>query len=403
MQAGWRTYNKRVPGGLALLLSLSGSGFPRALPFGIVAGVGCALLEHFCNDDVGGFELFEHTYPFHVIAFITGFGLIFRLNIGYQRYWEARSLTQNMAAKWADAALQVIAFDEAAEGAAAASSPGFVEYAVHAFSLLHATALQSLRGDDVETALRPVPLVRRPTEAPCEEGSVTLRDPSVVVAAAAVAEAGAASTQGCSCSCGGLLPHRRAYPPLEVLGGISTAEARGVAASSERCHLVYTWLLKELVMRRKAGGLAADAPIVSRVYQVLSDGMLGYLGARKLADTPFPFPYAQLNAGFCLVNLCLFPFVVAAKVQGVPMATTIAFLGVTMIYSLNEVARELEDPYTAELGSSANRLQAAAMHRDFNERLLTFYRNSRGTAIAPTTTSPAPGARDETKEARGLG
>ena len=49
--------------------------------------------------------------------------------------------------------------------------------------------------------------------------------------------------------------------------------------------------------------------------QVLSDGMLSYLGARKLADTPFPFPYAQLNAGFCLIILCLFPFVVAAKAR----------------------------------------------------------------------------------------
>ena len=85
----WRTYNKRVPGGLALLLSISGSGFPRALPFGIVAGVSCAMLELYA--DIDGFNLFEHTYPFHVIAFITGFGLIFRLNIAYQRYWEARA------------------------------------------------------------------------------------------------------------------------------------------------------------------------------------------------------------------------------------------------------------------------------------------------------------------------
>ena len=37
----------------------------------------------------------------------------------------------------------------------------------------------------------------------------------------------------------------------------------------EPCHLVYTWLVKELVLRRKAGGLAADAPIVSRIYQVM--------------------------------------------------------------------------------------------------------------------------------------
>ena len=36
----------------------------------------------------------------------------------------------------------------------------------------------------------------------------------------------------------------------------------------EPCHLVYTWLVKELVLRRKAGGIATDAPVVSRIYQV---------------------------------------------------------------------------------------------------------------------------------------
>jgi hypothetical protein len=82
-----------------------------------------------------------------------------------------------------------------------------------------------------------------------------------------------------------------------VLGGLSEGEMRCLCGNPERCHLVYTWLLKELVLRRKAGGLATDGPVVSRIYQVLSDGMLSYLGARKLADTPFPFPYAQLNAG----------------------------------------------------------------------------------------------------------
>ena len=76
IEAHWRTYNKRVPGGLALLLSFSGSGIPRSLPFGVVAGVYALLLEKYAEID--GFDLFEHTYPFHVIAFITGFGLIFR-------------------------------------------------------------------------------------------------------------------------------------------------------------------------------------------------------------------------------------------------------------------------------------------------------------------------------------
>jgi hypothetical protein len=314
----WRTYNKRVPGGLALLCSISGSGCPRALPFGIVAGVSCAMLELYA--DIDGFNLFEHTYPFHLIAFITGFGLIFRLNIAYQRYWEARplthhsplnlhfhphpdpspdpnqarSLTQSMAAKWADAALQVIAFDEAAEGEAAASSPAFVAYAVHIFSLLHATALQSLRGDSVEGAFLPVPL--EPREPALRSNSSNgVADPPLVVEVLQRGSTGSAG--GAGCSCGGLLAHATVYPKLRVLGGLSEGEMRCLCGNPERCHLVYTWLLKELVLRRKAGGLATDGPVVSRIYQVLSDGMLSYLGARKLADTPFPFPYAQLNAG----------------------------------------------------------------------------------------------------------
>ena len=50
-------------------------------------------------------------------------------------------------------------------------------------------------------------------------------------------------------------------------------------------------------------GLGHDAPIVSRIYQVLSDGTLPYHAALKVVDTPFPFAYAQLNAFICLVNL----------------------------------------------------------------------------------------------------
>ena len=64
--------------------------------------------------------------------------------------------------------------------------------------------------------------------------------------------------------------------------------------------------------------------------------------------------------------------------ESLAMVAAVASLAITMMYSLNEVARELEDPYTAEPGSSENRLQAAALHADFNERLITFYRTGRG-------------------------
>ena len=46
--------------------------------------------------------------------------------------------------------------------------------------------------------------------------------------------------------------------------------------------------------RQQLGGVAAPPPIVSRIFQELSNGLLGFENAYKVARTPFPFPYAQI-------------------------------------------------------------------------------------------------------------
>ena len=78
------------------------------------------------------------------------------LQVGTQYSLQCTRLEPVVVAPIKDHALQVVAFDEAAEGEAGASSPAFVAYAVHAFSLLHATALHSLRGDSMDGALVPL-------------------------------------------------------------------------------------------------------------------------------------------------------------------------------------------------------------------------------------------------------
>jgi len=145
-------------------------------------------------------------------------------------------------------------------------------------------------------------------------------------------------------------------------------------------HVVLGWVTRLLVRRRKAGGLAHDAPIVSRIYQVFSDGNLGFLNALKVVDTPFPFAYAQLNALILLVNLGLFPVIVADKVASLPLAAVVSFFGIFFLFGLNEVARDLEDPFTTELGMwlGANRLHAPLMQAHFDERILAF--GGQGTA-----------------------
>ena len=126
------------------------------------------------------------------------------------------------------------------------------------------------------------------------------------------------------------------------------------------------------MLRRRAGGLNHDAPIVSRIYQVLSDGNLWYLNALKVCDTPFPLAYAQVSFVVCVVNLCFFPLIVADKVASLPLGACISFACVSLLFALNEVARDLESPLRSCLGVApgANRLDASQLQALFNDRLI---------------------------------
>ena len=55
--------------------------------------------------------------------------------------------------------------------------------------------------------------------------------------------------------------------------------------------------------------LDVAAPIQSRMYQELSNGMLGFSNCLKIADVPFPLPYAQL-LGLLLIGFsCFIPVI----------------------------------------------------------------------------------------------
>ena len=304
-----RQYAKGVPGGLLLLISWQGSTLPRSALFGAVAAVHGCLMEHFFGEFTR--DLFVHTYPYHVLAFITGFGLVFRLQLSMQRYWEARSSMQAMAAKWGDAALQVLAFDEEAEGEASRDGVAFRAHLVHLFSLLHCVAMDTLRGG-MYCAVQ---------QRAVGDGEL---DPRVMFQGSLKAGKGIDPAN----------PALRKYyeqHPLNVLGELDGRELAALRGSAEHVHLVMTWIVRACMRRRKEGGIPAEAPVFSRVVQVLSDGMLHYMAALKIRDTPFPFPYAQANALFCLIHLTLFPVVVSSKIEGLPMTSVLSGFGVSCL------------------------------------------------------------------------
>jgi predicted membrane chloride channel (bestrophin family) len=139
--------------------------------------------------------------------------------------------------------------------------------------------------------------------------------------------------------------------------------------------MVFGWVLRSIGRRSQQKGINAAAPVFSRVYQVLSDGMLGYSNAHKLYDTPFPFPYSQLIFFNLILLSITVPWLISAKTGdykgeypdwgGKGVCVIGSFMVVLMYFTLNEVARDLEDPFAFD----PNELPLVIMQRDFNAKI----------------------------------
>merc|ERR1719395_261348 len=62
------------------------------------------------------------------------------------------------------------------------------------------------------------------------------------------------------------------------------------------------------------GILKIPPPILSRVYQTLSRGFVNLLNAKKIADTRFPYPYAQLIAILLWMHILMTPLMISCLV-----------------------------------------------------------------------------------------
>lgn len=105
------------------------------------------------------------------------------------------------------------------------------------------------------------------------------------------------------------------------------------------------WLYQLIFERVREGGLAVPPPVLTRIFAILSDGMLGYEQCRKIMDTPFPFAWAQLVVFLVTSFALLAPFVIVAWIEKAWFAVVVDFFSVLCYWSLAEVARDLEDPF----------------------------------------------------------
>eukprot|EP00443_Scrippsiella_acuminata_P043297 CAMPEP_0115194898 /NCGR_PEP_ID=MMETSP0270-20121206/14305_1 /TAXON_ID=71861 /ORGANISM="Scrippsiella trochoidea, Strain CCMP3099" /LENGTH=604 /DNA_ID=CAMNT_0002608209 /DNA_START=145 /DNA_END=1959 /DNA_ORIENTATION=- len=137
-----------------------------------------------------------------------------------------------------------------------------------------------------------------------------------------------------------------------VLGGLTPEELKALGESNDEVLCVLRWLLLEISGHAIAGRLLIAPPILSRVYQELSNGMLHYFMAMKIVLVPFPFPFAQFLQYALILFIVFCPFAVLPSLeepwQGLEKtwpALLMNFLACAGFVALNEIAVELEEPF----------------------------------------------------------
>lgn len=314
-----------------------------------------------------------NTYGIMAIGGIVGFAVVFRTNLAWVRYWEAVTQLTTMYSKWADAYTQMCAFTHVTidKELAKRSKEGNEKIArmrVHLkmfekhFSIMSALVTHRITHGDLQR------MEARSSVAKWQKRISTryqLRHenlghsgaknlPQFTMRSSRDSETAlqVIDIQGNECATDTIT--------YSVDGLPSEAEAHCLLKSTDRVNIVMYWIVRELA--EMAGDICVAPPIQSRIYQELSSGMLAYNNALKMSDIPFPFPYAQLLAILLVAFSCLIPVYMAHftdSLFGAPFASFLLFQGV---WCINEVAKELENPY----GSDVNDLSIS----DFHDRFL---------------------------------
>merc|ERR1712118_507726 len=130
------------------------------------------------------------------------------------------------------------------------------------------------------------------------------------------------------------------------------------------------WVCQMIARMRMDGWIDAHPAIVSRIFQELSNGTLGYSQAVKVSLIPFPFPYAQMLAVLLIGFMFLFPMMVCyLNPKDKIFSPLLSFVGVLGLWSLNELAVELEMPF----GDDENDLPLVELHDLYIKGLQTLF------------------------------
>lgn len=137
-----------------------------------------------------------------------------------------------------------------------------------------------------------------------------------------------------------------------------------------RPEVVTQWNQCLIVQMVSKGVLETPAPLLTRVFQDLADGIGKYHAALKFPGVPVPYPYVATAEVLLYLHAVITPIVLSqlASTAAVPFHN---FVLVFIMWSLYLVAGELDNPFEA---TDANDLDMRLLQTEINAQLLALVR-----------------------------
>mmetsp|Transcript_71140 Transcript_71140/g.206000 ORF Transcript_71140/g.206000 Transcript_71140/m.206000 type:complete len:605 (+) Transcript_71140:188-2002(+) len=292
--------------GFPVIWGLRASVFPRALalalPNGIIAFVLGWLIESSDEDKELTKNAFSALSGFTSVLF---FVLYFRSNVAYGRWWEGGTLLQQTRGEWFNAYSSLLAFTSP-DPARQAEVEAYQHMLARLMSLLFCSALQQVS------------------------------------------------------------PNRnRAFEIIDSTG-VDPASLHFLSQSSDRVEVILQWVQRSTILNMFSGILPIPPPVMSRAFQEISRGIVNLQNARKIADFPFPFPYAQASVVMLVTHWAMCPIFTCLLLNHV-IAGFASFCIVFFLWCIHFIAIELESPF----GSEDNDLPMHQMQADWNNSIAT--------------------------------
>jgi len=295
--------------GLSSICGLKASVFPRAamvaMPSAMLA---FAIAELWPGHDVSDASNADSaTKMMAGFTSVMFFVLYFRSNIAYNRWWEGGTLLQKTRGEWFNAYSSLLAFSST-DPALERDVEVFQHVIARLMSLLFCCALQQV--------------------SPNKERALEVID----------------------------------------LTGIDPESLAFLKTATDKVEVILQW-----VQRTAVDNMAASFPLrrpsCQLAFQEISRGIVNLQNARKIADFPFPFPYAQVSIAMLVVHWCITPIVCCMSfndwIHQRSIAIVMSFAITFAIWSINFIALALETPF----GSKDNDLPMDQMQHDWNNSL----------------------------------